>query len=88
MDTIVIIGAVLLVIGLLVFSMFIPGKTDKPFIATYKIEVGSTNELNEYEWSGTYSNYLMLKAYNITWSGEDINEKIGFLNVVVKGSDW
>lgn len=66
----------------------ITGMTSNPMVATYKIEVGSTNELNEYEWSGTYSNYLMLKAYNITWSGEDINEKIGFLNVVVKGPDW
>ena len=64
------------------------GKTDKPFIATYKIEVGATNELLEYEWSGTYTNYLMLKSYNIAWSGEEISEKIGFLNVIANGPDW
>ena len=64
------------------------GMTNKPMVATYKIEVGSTNELNEYEWSGTYSNYLMLKAYNITWTGEEISEKIGCFNIVVHGSDW
>ena len=31
MDTILIIGVILLVIGLFTFTMFIPGKTDKPF---------------------------------------------------------
>lgn len=31
MDTMIIIGVVLLVVGLFAFTMFIPGKTDKPF---------------------------------------------------------
>ena len=31
MDTMIIIGAVLLVVGLFAFTMFIPSKTDKPF---------------------------------------------------------
>ena len=48
---------------------------NKPMVATYKIEVGSTNELNEYTY--TDSSSYQLKAYNIAWSGENYVEKIG-----------
>lgn len=51
-------------------------KNNKPAVATYKIEVGSTNELIEYNYTGDSNTYL-LKAYNISWSGEEYTEKIG-----------
>ena len=51
-------------------------KNNKPAVATYKIEVGSTNELIEYNYSGD-SNLYLLQAYNIAWSGEEYIEKIG-----------
>lgn len=59
----------------------------KPATATYSIEVGSTNELLEYVWSGSYTGYLDLKAYNIQWSGEEFTEKIGCLNYVQQSAD-
>lgn len=55
----------------------------KPMTATYKIEVGSTNELIQYTYSGSaLTNYSQLKAYNIAWSGEEYVEKIGVLNYI------
>lgn len=66
----------------------ITGQTNYPMVATYKIEVGSTNELLEYEWNGSLSvDYLSLKAFNIEWSGEEINEKIGFIGIVSNSPD-
>lgn len=50
---------------------------NQPMVATYKIEVGSTNELEEYTYTETYNGYLNLKAYNITWSGEEYLVRIG-----------
>ena len=50
-------------------------KNDKPAVATYKIEVGSTNELVEYSYT-TGSTQYSLEAYNIAWSGENFTEKI------------
>ena len=50
-------------------------------VATYKIEVGSTNELQEYVYTETYTGYLTLKAYNIAWSGEEYLVKIGAINL-------
>ena len=49
---------------------------DKPVIATYKIEVGSVNELLEYIYTGD-SNSYKLKTYNIAWSGEEFIQKLG-----------
>ena len=64
------------------------GTSTVPMIATYKVEVGSTNELIEYAWSGTYTGVIYLRAYNIIWSGEEINEKMGYINVISHGPDW
>lgn len=49
---------------------------NRPTVATYKIEVGSTNELIEYRYTGDNTEYN-LKSYNIAWSGEEFIEKIG-----------
>ena len=53
----------------------------EPAVATYKIEVGSTNELNDYYYSNSenYRNYFV-KAYNIIWSGDEYNIKISGFN--------
>lgn len=48
---------------------------NKPMVATYKIEVGSTNELEEYTYTDSTS--YNLKSYNIEWSGDTYIEKIG-----------
>lgn len=65
----------------------ITGMTTKPMVATYKIEVGSTNELVEYEYSGSYSGTIDLKTYNIEWSGEEFIENIGCLNYISTGTN-
>ena len=54
---------------------------NQPMIATYKIEVGATNELNEYVYTDTYTGYLNFKTYNIAWSGENYIEKIACINL-------
>jgi hypothetical protein len=53
---------------------------NQPMIATYKIEVGAANELNEYVYTDVYTGYLSLKTYNIAWSGENYIEKIACIN--------
>ena len=45
-------------------------------VATYKIEVGSTNELIEY----VSSTGIALKSYEVQWSGDNYNIKINGVN--------
>lgn len=60
---------------------------DKPVIATYKIEVGSTNELLEYIYTGD-SNSYELKTYNIAWSGEEFIQKLGCYRAIQNQYDF
>ena len=53
------------------------GSNANPVVDTYKIEVGSTNELIEYE-----STIVMtLKSYEIQWSGDNYTIKINGVNI-------
>ena len=46
-----------------------------PGVATYKIEVGSTNELIQYNFASDGHDYVM-QSYNITWSGDTYSQKV------------
>lgn len=49
----------------------------QPAIATYKIEVGATNEFNDYYYTDSYAyREFYLKAYNIIWSGEEYSIRL------------
>lgn len=48
----------------------------RPYIVTYKINVGSTNEQYEYNATGDYAGDIMLKAHNPIWSDQTYTLKL------------
>lgn len=47
----------------------------KPHLATYKIEVGATNELINYGYNGNIQSPI--ETYNLIWSGENYSIRLG-----------
>ena len=62
------------------FYVIIGEDEELPYIATYKIEVGSTNEYLEYHYATAFGDYTTLKEYNIIWSGDSYEIKIGCIS--------